>query len=511
MDQSILWGGFLRICQATVQAAPFLLTGLFVAAIFRRLLGEDKTRNLFGSGSMSSIVKAWLIGMLLPVCSLGVIPVVRQMKKSGISGGTILAFALAAPLFNPLSLMYGLTLSKPWTILVFSIMSLLVITVAGLFWDRIHRLPEIQDEQEPLMPKGLPRIISVGLHASRELAGPTLGLIFMGLLGVGILSFALPMGSLQNDMGHDNPMAPIIMTAVALPAYASPMTAMGQLGSMFQHGNSIGAAFILLTFGAGMNLGLIWWMIGNYGIKATGTWISLLLGVVLLLSYAIERPLYPADAEPANHTHAFDIYCQPFERGSTALAQSVKNKLKQDTQPFEIVSLEILAVILVSGIGLRIFDPHQKLETWLAKPRPDSSQSRWNIDVPGPVLGLTGLAMIVVISIVGCFAFYPEKNECMEELRLAKVEAFTAAISGNHTQVARWIPVCEDWLRRMQVGVYLREWSLSDYHRARAKVFQQWLELIEHEAEEGNQDEIRKLVSSADQTYMRLSRAFRTE
>ena len=511
MNQAMIWGSFLRICQALAQSAPFLLTGLFVAAIFRRMFGPEKTRNLFGSHSTKSLVKAWLIGMLLPVCSLGAIPVVRQMKKSGISGGTTLAFALAAPLFNPLSLMYGLTLSKPWTILVFSLMSLFVITISGLFWDRIHKDQNTEIQNETLMPKGLPRIASVLLHAARELTGPTLAMIVAGLLGVGLLSLALPPGSLQNDMGHENLMAPLIMTAVALPAYASPMTAMGQLGSMFQHGNSVGAAFILLTFGAGMNLGLIWWMIKAYGTKPTLTWLSILLSVVLVLSYAVERPLYPRDAEPANHTHAFDIYCQPFEPGTIGLGATVVNKLKQETQPFEIVSLEILGLFFLTGLVLKIVDPSEKLETWLAQPRFQSAQNRLNLDVPGPVLGASALAIIVAVSIVGCFAFYPDKNECMEELRLAKVEAFTAALSGNHTQVARWIPVCEDWLRRLQVGVYLREWSLSEYHRARAKVFQQWLELIEHEAEDGQKDQIRKLVSKADQTYMRLSRAYRSE
>jgi hypothetical protein len=36
---------------------------------------------------------------------------------------------------------------------------------------------------------------------------------------------------------------------------------------------------------------------------------------VITFSYGIERPLYPTDIEPANHTHAFDIFCQPFSPG----------------------------------------------------------------------------------------------------------------------------------------------------------------------------------------------------
>jgi hypothetical protein len=509
--ESIFWGAILRISQAAITASPFILTGLFVAGILRRLLGHQKTRILFGGGSSRSLFVAWLIGMLLPVCSLGVIPVIRQMKKSSISGGTILAFALAAPLFNPLSLLYGLTLSKPATIFIFSLLSLVVITTAGVIWDKFCQGPHEDNNVEAEIPAGASRMLAVLVHAAREMGGASLGYMIFGLLGAGLLSTMLPIGSLQSDMGHDNPMAPLIMTAVALPAYASPMTAMGQLGSMFQHGNSIGAAFILLTFGAGMNLGLFWWMFRSYGLRSTLIWISILLAVVLILSYAIERPLYPNDAEPANHTHAFDIYCQPFEKGSADLPATVWRKLKQDTQPYERVSLEIVGILLFSGVALNLFDRSQRLENWLGRSNSMGAQSRLNFNVPGPVLGLVALITIVALSIVGCFAYYPNEKECLEEMRIARVEAFTGAISGNHNQVARWIPICEDWLRRLQVGVYLRNWKLSDYHRARARIFQQYLELVEHEVEEDENDHVRKLVSKANISAVRLNTAFLEE
>jgi hypothetical protein len=51
-------------------------------------------------------------------------------------------------------------------------------------------------------------------------------------------------------------------------------------------------------------------------LEGTAVWMGLMLAVVNAFSYGIERPLYPTDIEPANHTHAFDIYCQPFLQGS---------------------------------------------------------------------------------------------------------------------------------------------------------------------------------------------------
>ena len=54
-----------------------------MAAIFRRLLGHENTRRLFGCGTRRELPQAWLIGMLLPVCSLGVIPMAREMRTAG--------------------------------------------------------------------------------------------------------------------------------------------------------------------------------------------------------------------------------------------------------------------------------------------------------------------------------------------------------------------------------------------------------------------------------------------
>ena len=134
--EAVFWGGLLRFGEAALAGAPTLLVGLFVAGVFRKLIGEKNTLKLFGGTGWRSLPQSWLWGMLLPVCSIGVIPVAYELRRAGLRGGSILAFALTAPLFNPLSLLYGLTLSTPFVILAFAFGSLIVVTVVGLLWDR---------------------------------------------------------------------------------------------------------------------------------------------------------------------------------------------------------------------------------------------------------------------------------------------------------------------------------------------------------------------------------------
>ena len=233
----LVWGALLRMLQSFLQGSPFIFTGLCIAGMLSRLMGHADTKRLFGSNSVSSLVQSWFIGMLLPGCSLGVIPICRQMRASGIAIGTIFAFALSSPLFDPLSLLYGLTLSKPFTILAFATCSLVVVTLSGAIFDWLYPNTEVQVPEPAAVPYGIKRILAIGVEMAYETVGGSAALIGIGILGVGLLAIILPAGSLQRTMAHDNPWSPMIMTGIAIPAYATPMTAMGQLGSMFQHGN----------------------------------------------------------------------------------------------------------------------------------------------------------------------------------------------------------------------------------------------------------------------------------
>ena len=116
----IVWSIVLRTGQTVIEASSTLLVGILVAAVMRRMLGAAGTRRLFGGTGWRGLFRAWGVGMLLPVCSLGVIPIAREMRRAGVPGGTILAFVLAAPHINPLSLLYGLTLSEPVVIICFA-------------------------------------------------------------------------------------------------------------------------------------------------------------------------------------------------------------------------------------------------------------------------------------------------------------------------------------------------------------------------------------------------------
>ncbi len=480
----VIIGGLIRAFQGLAAAAPTLIVGLFIAAVLRYYLGSEGTLRLFGGNSLRSLPQAWLVGMLLPVCSIGVIPIIREMRRMGVRPGAITAFALSAPLFNPLSLLYGLTLSRPFIIVGFAIASLIVVTLLGIIWDR--KAGETSTPREDASnPIGLHRLGACAVFMAREVTGVTGVLTLIAIGGLWMLGMALPHGALQSSVEQLDPLAPLKMALVAVPIYATPMLTMSQLGMMFAHGNSPGAAFCLLLLGTGVNLATLVWIAMNYGRRSTCLWFSALLGIVLMCAYAVDRPLIPPGIEPAGHTHAFDVYTNPFAHGAKLNLRVIADATQKTIGFADYIGLGILAVTFLLGVLSR---------TALARPA-----DRYLHEVPAHVLvdpkvglnrhvspatvGATCLVGLVAFSVVGCYAYYPAPDEVLEEMRLARVEVLSGASSSDYERVLRWIPIVDEWSRKLEVGYAIRHFELRPYQQMQTYLLRKKLELLEHAVE----------------------------
>ncbi|KLU06691.1 transport facilitation [Rhodopirellula islandica] len=528
----MLTGGFVRVLQGFAAAAPTLLVGLLIASIMRYYLGDKGTRRLFGGETIRSLPQSWLVGMLLPVCSIGVLPILCEMRRARVKPGAMSAFALSAPLFNPLSLLYGLTLSRPMVIILFAFGSLIIVTALGLFWDAFggrkepacDSEPDISDA-DPTNPDyliGLRRLAATFVHFARDLTGASLGWTVLALSGLAVLAAVLPFGAMQHSVERDDWLAPLTMMGVAIPVYATPMLAMSQLGMMFQHANSPGAAFTLLILGTGMNLATPVWFGKHYGFKATARWTVSLLVIVLGISYAINQPLIPPGVEPAGHTHAFDIYANPIPVSQGGNTTSLRDLVVKDLDFSVIASLAVLGFFSLAGIGLRLMKIDEawlvrtaKAHSFVSSLTSEDAKPRKGLDlvVPPGIIGATMLAGLVAMSVVACFAYYPSAEECLDEISMARAECLSAANSGQAEHALYWLPVWEDWSRRMEVGTFIRTGQIRPYQRMQGYLIRKKLELLEHELEHDpfELEETQQVVRNILSTNTRWVRSFRPQ
>jgi uncharacterized membrane protein YraQ (UPF0718 family) len=499
----------LRLLQIIVYSSLWIVIGCFIAAVFRRMVGPAAVRRLFGDHTSFGLIAGWLIGMLLPVCSLGVIPIIRELHRAGVKRGTIVAFGLTAPLFNPMSVLYGLTLSDPIAILTFSLCAMVIVSLIGFVWNKIVGVVDAKEIVDSAPTYGVKRIVSVFDSASRELIGPTLGYLVIGIVASVLLAVFLPHGYLQNQVERDNLLAPIVVAAVATPIYSTPLLAMSQIGGMFQHGNSIGAAFSLLVLGAGINIGLLVWFVRTYGFKRFSMLFLLLVTITVGLAYLIDKPLYPKGVEPAGHTHAFDVYTNPFNRLEKDTFETAKTKMTDYWIANEFGGTFLMGSLAVMGLIFQLVSRGKDLESWYCQA--DENAPKFDRIVPTWVLGMTVVAGLVVASVVGSYLYYPAPNDTLQDLFAVNTEAVLSAKTKDWEAAEKWIGYSDDLSRRLEVGVYLRQGSVSEFKTAKARVYRERLDDLKMAVDTRTESNIDDLAMEVQNAFRRMSAAFREE
>lgn len=78
-------------------SSPYLLFGLLFSGLIHKFVPMSKVKKWLGKDSFSSVLKASLVGVPLPLCSCSVIPTAVTLKKSGASNGATSAFLISTP------------------------------------------------------------------------------------------------------------------------------------------------------------------------------------------------------------------------------------------------------------------------------------------------------------------------------------------------------------------------------------------------------------------------------
>ncbi len=270
------------------------------------------------------------------------------------------------------------------------------------------------------------------------------------------------------------------MAAIALPAYMLPLSGMAKIGLMFEHGNSIAAAFVLFVLGIGVNVGLVLWAISAFGWKRALSWFGLLTIATISIGYIGEHALYREGIAETPHTHAFDDISAPFAsmQGVTVNFDVVKNKLMEKIDALEVVALASLVLFILVGSIERAIRKRWNVDAFLTQQAPisDKPQALWNRQIPGFALGVIILLGLVVLSVVGAYVYYPPSDQVFKDMHALDAELFSAMAGNPNKEEA--IRRIEEWdllARKLQVGVFIRQ-GLTDEQAKAAEDLRKRLE-----------------------------------
>ncbi len=238
------------------EMSPYLLLGFALAGLLEGVFSPRFIQKTLGTPGWGGILKATLLGVPLPVCSCGVIPLAAFIRRKGAGKGATAAFAASTPQTGADSILATYALLGP----VFTAARVAVTVITGLVSGLLVDL-FVKDENPPAAaginagePADEPRktfsdLLRYGLvELPREIAWPLLA----GLLLAGILGAAVP-DSFFSQYTASRWTAYLAVTALSVPLYVCATGSIPLAFALLQAGLTPGAALIFLVAGPATN------------------------------------------------------------------------------------------------------------------------------------------------------------------------------------------------------------------------------------------------------------------
>ena len=239
------------------EIAPFLLLGMFVSGLISVFIDKSFIFRHIGSKDFSSIFKAAMFGVPLPLCSCGVIPVASTIKDAGASKGSTVSFLISTPQtgVDSIFLTYGMlgplfAIFRPMAALFSGILSGVVIN--NIDKDSHHHIATENNRGKNNLPL-YDRAFSGLKYGFVTLPSDIIVPLFQGLFIAASISVFVPTDFVaQYFIG-----SPIIqfatMLVISIPIYVCATASIPIALAMMAKGVSPGAAFVFLMAGPATN------------------------------------------------------------------------------------------------------------------------------------------------------------------------------------------------------------------------------------------------------------------
>jgi uncharacterized membrane protein YraQ (UPF0718 family)/copper chaperone CopZ len=234
--------------------APYLLLGMVIAGLLHIFLGKDFIVRHLGKGGIASIVKATLLGVPLPVCSCGVIPLATALKKDGAHNSSVLSFMVSTPTTGVDSILATYSLMGP----LFAVFRPLAAIVAGValgladyLWEGRHQKDVVMAEHKHEKISRLFSIKEFFTYTFREIPADIGKWLLVGTVIGAAISALMPADIFSRYLTF--PWDFITVIAIGVPLYVCATGSIPIATSLMMKGISPGAALAFLIAGPATN------------------------------------------------------------------------------------------------------------------------------------------------------------------------------------------------------------------------------------------------------------------
>ena len=295
-----------------LDSALYILFGFFVAGLLKGLIPDDFVQRHLGRRGGSSVLKASLFGIPIPLCSCGVIPAAAGLRSQGADKGAVSSFMISTPETGVDSIAVTYALLDPAMTIIRPIAAFFTAMSTGLLVNLLGKDKEMETGaaayEGDQKGGGCSQGCGCGGHAGTDLGSPGLfskiagGMRFafgellgdigswllLGIVLAGLISVSLSPLFIATYLG-DGLFSMLIMLAVATPLYVCATASTPVAAALALKGLSPGAALVFLLAGPATNMATITVVARLLGKRTAVIYVLSIMSCSLLLGLLINR------------------------------------------------------------------------------------------------------------------------------------------------------------------------------------------------------------------------------
>jgi len=236
--------------------APFLILGFFISGVLSVFLTVEIVQKYLGSDSVFSVFLASLLGVPLPLCSCGVIPVSAYLSKHGASKGSVTSFLISTPQTGVDSIFITYAMLGP----LFAIYRPIIAFISGIVGgslvyftdDKKNAQVDVECEDDCCNDDSKSKIYNILNYGFVKLPMDIAGPLIFGLILSSLIMVFIP-SNYFNIVGSGI-LGMLIMLIVGLPTYVCATASVPIAFALNSAGFSMGAVLVFLMTGPATNI-----------------------------------------------------------------------------------------------------------------------------------------------------------------------------------------------------------------------------------------------------------------
>ncbi len=271
--------------------SPALLTALIVSA-FLLSINPSKLINYVFRKGLKSLVTSAFLGLLIPLCSCSILPLVVSLKRLKVPTYVLTPFLISGPIISLPAILLSLTLLGLKFTLAYIISSFLIAITLGLITkalikegnDGSSNYLTTHEHNYLRMNLGINGRLRAFLSNLLELTDSVVTRVLVGLLVASVLS-VVPLNAVSNYLSY--PVGIYVSVAISVPIYVCAVGSLPLIATLISKGLCLGGAIAFLLAGVATNVSSLLVISKEFGRKYLVTYLTSLITLSIVIAHII--------------------------------------------------------------------------------------------------------------------------------------------------------------------------------------------------------------------------------